>query len=73
MNAPTKTDVLRLYNLTLQEAELGVLPGDQSTRFAQACQRIINENSTDDFHEQIIAARVYLRYIRCYPDLELPC
>ena len=72
MNAPTKTDVLRLYNMTLQEAELGILPRDQSTRFAQACQRIIDEESADDIHEQIIAARVYLRYIRCYPDMELP-
>ena len=72
MNPPTKTDVLRLYNMTLQEAELGVLPRDQSARFGLACQRIIDEFPKSDIHEQIIAATVYLRYIRSFPDLDLP-
>lgn len=72
MNAPTKTDVLRLYNMTLQEAELGSLPREQSTKFGLACQRIIDEAKEGDINEQIIAARVYLRYIQCFPDLDLP-
>ena len=72
MNAPTNSEALKLYNMTLQEAELGFLAKDQSTKFAKACQRIIDECPDDDIHEQILAAKVYLRYIQAYPDLELP-
>ena len=72
MNAPTRTEALRLYNLALQEAEIGFLPMEQSLKFGHACQRILDEFPKDDIHEQIIAALVYLRYIRCYPELALP-
>jgi len=72
MNAPTKTEVLQLYNLTLQEAELGFLPSEQSTRFGKACERILDEFQEYDIHEHIIAAKIYLRYIRSFPHLDLP-
>ena len=72
MDFPTKEEVHYLFNLTLQQAEIGILPAVQSLKLMEACERILTEFPKDDMHEHIIAALVYLRYIQCYPELALP-
>lgn len=72
MDAPTKEEVRYLFNLTLQQAEIGILPPPQSAKLMEACEKILTEFPADDMREHIIASLVYLRYIQCYPELALP-
>ena len=72
MDAPAKEEVSYLFNLTLQQAEIGILPADQTAKLMEACEKILNEFPADDMRDHIIAALVYLRYIQRYPELALP-
>jgi hypothetical protein len=68
----TDNDIKKLYDTTLQKANISELSQIQSVKFLEACKRIFIDNPDNGFNEHIAAARIYLNYILSFPDLTLP-
>ena len=66
------TDIQKLYDTTLQSLKINELTKAQSGKFIEACERVFIDNPNNSFNDNVIAAKIYLKYIISFPDLTLP-
>jgi hypothetical protein len=61
-----------LYETTLS-TENNMLTQKQKENFILACRRVLSDNPANHISDHIYAARIYLKFILGFPDMEISC